>query len=207
MEWLNQGPMASVVRVLVFFNALVFLNWQFLFFNNFHFMEQHFLVSWTGVLEGRIWTLITSVFSHNLFLHFMLNMFVLTNFGPVLEKILGSKRFFCFYLVAGVLSSLAHSLVSAFLIGEPDTPALGASGAISGLVLLFSLIFPRQKLLLLGFVPVPAIFGAFIFIGLDLWGLFEQTQGSGFPIGHGAHLGGAFTGIFYFFLFLKTKNS
>ncbi|MCB0356276.1 MAG: hypothetical protein KDD40_04675, partial [Bdellovibrionales bacterium] len=49
-------------------------------------------------------------------------------------------------------------------------------------------------------LPVPAIFGALAFVGLDLWGLYTQTQGGGLPIGHGAHLGGAFTGICYYFI-------
>lgn len=195
----------KVVSILVTLNALVFINWQFSYIYDVSFMASHFLVSWTGILEGRVWTLLTSIFSHNMFLHFMINMFVLMNFGPVLEQILGAKRFLSFYLVAGIMSSLSHALVSAFIIGDADIPALGASGAISGLILVFSFLFPRQKLLILGLIPVPAIFGAFLFIGLDIWGLLEQTQGSGLPIGHGAHLGGAVTGILYYFLMLRPR--
>jgi membrane associated rhomboid family serine protease len=200
---MRQRPI--VVPVLIFLNLLVFLNWSYSYFFGLKFMFINFLVSWTGLLEGHYWTLITSVFSHNLFWHLLLNMFVLLNFGSLLEQILGKIRFLSFYLVAGILSSLTHCLVSAFVIGEPDIPALGASGAISGLVMIFSLMFPKQKLLFFGIIPIPALIGAFVFVGLDLWGLLEQAKGSGLPIGHGAHLGGAFTGIIYYFVYLRPR--
>ncbi len=83
--------------------------------------------------------------------------------------------------------------------------ALGASGAVAGLVLVFSLLFPKEKLLLFGIIPLPALFGALAFIALDLWGLFAQAGGGGLPIGHGAHLGGAFTGILFYFLYVRPK--
>lgn len=130
-------------------------------------------------------------------LHLALNMFVLSSFGPIVELTLGARRFVQFYLMASVVSSLSHALVSNYILSEPSLPALGASGAIAGLILLFSLLFPRQKILLLGFIPVPAILGAVLFVALDLWGLSAQAEGGGLPIGHGAHLGGAFTGLIY----------
>lgn len=194
-----KSPRLRVVPTLIFLNTVVFLLWNMESLLPDSFMEDNFLVSWDGLLEGRYWQLLTSVFSHNLFLHFFLNMFVLSNFGSLLELVLGKKFFIKFYLVAGVVSSLSHALVSAFLIGDPSLKALGASGAISGLVLLFCLMFPKEKILILGLIPVPALFGALALVGLDLWGLFEQTQGGGLPIGHGAHLGGALVGLFYYF--------
>jgi rhomboid-like protein len=196
---------AVVVPAIIFVNALVFLNWLFAFSFKYEFMVENFLVSWTGLLEGRYWTLVGSVFSHNMFWHFFLNMYVLFNFGFILEQILGRISFLVFYLTAGIISSLSHSIVSAFIIGEPDIPALGASGAISGLIMVFSFMFPKEKLLFFGIIPVPALFGALAFVGLDLWGLLEQAKGSGLPIGHGAHLGGAFTGIIYYFVFIRPR--
>lgn len=194
-----------IVPVLIFLNVLVFYNWIYAIKGDPEFMFNNFLVSWTALLEGRYWTLITSVFSHNLFWHLFLNMYVLFNFGLLLEQILGRSKFLIFYLIAGIIGSLSHSLVSAFIIGDPDVPALGASGAISGLIMVFSFMFPKQKLLFFGIIPVPALFGALAFVGLDLWGLLEQAKGSGLPIGHGAHLGGAFTGICYYFFYLRPK--
>lgn len=167
-------------------------------------MTENFLVSWTDLVEGRYWTLLTSAFSHNMLLHIALNMFVLNSFGTIVERTLGPRRFLAFYLIAGVVGSLGHVLVSKFILNDPNLPALGASGAISGVILLFSLLYPREKILLLGIVPMPAMAGALVFVGLDIWGLVAQADGGGLPIGHGAHLGGAIAGLIYFFI-LRTK--
>jgi membrane associated rhomboid family serine protease len=195
----------SVVPFLIAVNVVVFMAWVLLRDGEAEspFMAQNFLVSWTGLAEGRFWILITSVFSHNVFWHLFLNMLVLSSFGPIIEKVLGLPRFLMFYFCAGVISSLCHALVSAWIIGQPDLSALGASGAISGVVLLFSLIFPKLKILIFGLIPVPAIWGAVLFICLDFWGLAAQAEGGGLPIGHGAHLGGALTGILYFLYIRK----
>ena len=192
-----------VVPLLILMNVIVFFFWSVP--DNEEFMVLNFSVSWSGLIEGRYWTLLTSVFSHEMLLHIFINMFVLQSFGSVLEEVLGPKRFLSFYLIAGVMGSFTHAWVSAFIVGDPNIPAVGASGAIAGLVLVFSLVFPRERILIFGLIPVPAIFGAFAFIGLDLWGLTAQAGGGGLPIGHGAHLGGAFTGMIYYFLVLRRR--
>lgn len=168
-------------------------------------MEQNFLVSWDGLRDGRYWTLWTSAFSHNLLFHILINMFVLNSFGSLLEQVLGSWTFLKFYFLAAAISSLTHGVVSAFVLSQPELPALGASGAVAGLVLLFSFMFPREKILIFGFIPIPALWGALVFVGLDLWGLFAQAEGGGLPIGHGAHLGGAFTGILFYFFSVRRR--
>ncbi len=188
------------VPIIIFLNILVFIAWRFGSQHELQFMVDHFLVSWTGLSEERWWTLLTSVFSHTMFLHLLINMFVLNSFGPIVEAIVGTRRFLIFYISAGMFSSLCHALVSAFFLQSPELPALGASGAISGLILFFSLMFPREKILLLGFIPLPAFFGALVFIGLDIVGLIAQAEGGGLPIGHGAHLGGALAGTIFYFL-------
>jgi len=194
------------VSTLILINISVFLFWlaATLGYNRATFdetfMERNFLVSWNGLKEGRYWTLLTSAFSHTLFLHIFLNMFVLQSFGPVVQSVLGLRRFAIFYFTAAIVSSFSHAAVSAFVVGKPGLSALGASGAVSGVILLFSLMFPTQKILMFGLIPVPAVIGGLIFIGLDLWGLWAQAEGGGLPIGHGAHLGGALTGILYFLI-------
>jgi membrane associated rhomboid family serine protease len=140
-----------------------------------------------------------------MFLHFFLNMYVLNSFGPIVERVIGPRSFMRFYLVAGIISSLAHSLTCLFFMKEPSLPALGASGSIAGVILLFSLLYPKEKILILGLIPIPALFGALLIVGLDIWGLIEQAGGHGLPIGHGAHLGGAFTGLFYFLFILRPR--
>ncbi len=191
------------VRFTIALCSIVFMCWQFTETKS--FMPEHFLVSYEALTQGRFWTLLTSIYSHNMLLHFFINMYVLWSFGSFLESFLGHYRFACFYILAGLMGSFSHALTSFYFMEDPALPALGASGAIAGIILIFSLCFPKEKILLLGILPLPAIFGAFLFIGLDLWGLYEQSQGHGLPIGHGAHLGGAFTGLFIYLLYIRPK--
>jgi rhomboid-like protein len=193
--------MPPVVPILLALNVVVFLMW--LLFGQSPFMIDNFLVSWNGLAAGRYWTVLTSAFSHIAFLHIFLNMYVLATFGSIVELTIGSARFLRFYLVAAVISSISHAAVSAFLLHKPDLPALGASGAISGAVLVFCFLFPQARLLLFGIIPMPALVGALLFVGIDAVGLYAQTEGGGLPIGHGAHLGGALTGLLYYLLFLR----
>ena len=193
--------MRLVVPAFLLINAAVFAMWIWL--GQSPFMLDNFLVSWDGLLAGRWWTLLSSEFSHILFLHFFLNMYVLASFGSIVEEAIGSARFFGFYVVAAIVASLAHAGVSAFVMGKPELPALGASGALSGIILLFSFLFPRARILLLGLIPMPAIVGAVLFVALDVVGLIAQSEGGGLPIGHGAHLGGAVTGMLFYLLFVR----
>lgn len=196
---------ASTIPFIILLNFAVFTLWVFFGSQPDGPMAQHFLVSWQSLSEGRLWTLLTSAFSHNMLWHFLINMLVLNSFGPIVEVTLGPRFFLHFYIVAGLVSSLSHALVSNWIMNAPELPALGASGAISGVVLLFSLLFPRERIAIFGLIPVPALLGAIAFIGLDLWGLIAQAGGGGLPIGHGAHLGGAFTGIYYYFFIIRPR--
>lgn len=182
-------------------NTAVFVLWLSL--GESPFMVENFLISADAVSAGRSWTLLTSAFSHILFIHFLLNMYVLATFGPIVEHTIGSARFLSFYLVAAIMSSLAHAAVSTFLMDKPELPALGASGAISGVILLFSFLYREARILLFGFIPMPALLGAAAFVGIDLAGLAWQSSGGGLPIGHGAHLGGALTGTLYYLLVIR----
>lgn len=201
----RQEARPLLVPVIVGINILVFLLWHAFSVDEPEFMMRNFLVSWSALEEGRLWTLLSSVFSHVDFWHIFINMYVLSSFGGFLEIVLGKAAFLKFYCLAGIVSSLSHCLVSAWVLNEPTLPALGASGAISGLVLLFALLFPRQRLYLFGIVPMPALWGALAFVGLDVWGLVAQARGGGLPIGHGAHLGGALFGAIYYFVFLRPR--
>lgn len=190
-------PASIAVPAIIAINLLVFAAW---FLLPVQLMADHFLVSWQHLADGRYWVLVSSAFSHNMLLHLMINMLVLWSFGRVLEILMGIQRFLAFYLVAAVVSGIAHAATSTLLLGRPpELPALGASGAVAGLLLLFSLSFPRQKILIFGVLPAPALVAALAFIAIDIWGLTAQLDGGGLPIGHGAHLGGALTGILYFF--------
>lgn len=188
-----------IIRAIILINFFVFLAWTLTPEEAFPFMMRNFTVSWLGLLDGKYWTLITSVFSHSAFLHLFINMYVLYGFGIALRSLLGRTQFLLFYLLAGVSGSFMHAVLSLLYTNSPAQPALGASGAIAGIILFFSLSFPREKLLLLGFIPIRAGWAAVLLVALDLWGLSAQSHGGGLPIGHGAHLGGALIGLVYYF--------
>lgn len=197
----------SPLIIILTINIMVYLAWTFADSEqSFKFMVENFLVSMVNVVSGRPWTIITSVFSHATFFHLLFNMLALSSFSFVMIDLLGPLRYTVFYLVAGVAGSFAHILSSTYFMHDPTMNALGASGAVSGIVLLFSLLFPQQKLLIMGLIPVRAIWGAVLLVSLDVWGLITQTRGTnGLGIGHGAHLGGAIIGILYFFI-LKLRS-
>ena len=196
----------TTIRIIIFINAIVFLAWTVptLFGVDYEFMSDNFLISWNALQEGRYWTLVTSAFSHNMFFHIFINMYVLNSFGDIVLKTIGRARFLGFYFVAAIFSSFCHATVSSLVLGQPELQALGASGAVAGIILLFSLLYPRERILLFAIIPMPAIVGALAFVGLDIWGLLAQAGGHGLPIGHGAHLGGALTGFIYY-IYLKNK--
>ncbi len=198
-------PRTPAVAIIIGLNVLVFLAWQAVAVvpGLGDFMIANFLVSTSHLEHGLVWTLVTAAFSHNELWHLAINMFVLWSFGTVLEHLWGTRIFVLFYLAAAVVASLSHCVVSTFVIGNSDIPALGASGAVSGLLLAYALHFPRHRILLFGIIPVPALAGVLLFLGLDLWGLIAQGRGGGLPIGHGAHLGGALAGALIYVLYLK----
>ncbi len=195
------------VPVIIALNVLVFLGWQVarvtpswqpFFVNN-------FLVSPLHLEHGLYWTLLTSEFSHNALWHIAINMIVLYSFGAVLERLWGVRLFTAFYLAAAVLASASHCLTTVLVLGRQNISALGASGAIAGLLMAFALIFPHERILILGIIPIPALVGALAFVGLDVWGLIAQERGGGLPIGHGAHLGGAAFGAAVYYLYFKPR--
>ncbi|MEJ2581010.1 MAG: rhomboid family intramembrane serine protease [Acidobacteriota bacterium] len=196
---------SAAVSIIIGLNVLVFLAWQAtaLVPGLKSFMTANFLVSTIHLEHWFVWTILTAAFSHYELWHLAINMFVLWSFGTVLDKLWGTRVFVLFYLAAATVASLSHCLVSTFVLGNSNMSALGASGAISGLLLAYALHFPRHKILLLGIVPVPALAGVLAFVGIDLWGLLAQSRGGGLPIGHGAHLGGALAGALMYFLYLQ----
>jgi membrane associated rhomboid family serine protease len=194
------------VPVIIALNIVVFLGWKAAASVPLlrAFMASNFIVSASHLRAGLVWTLITSEFSHIELWHIFLNMFVLWSFGRLLERLWGSRVFVGFYLTAAIVASLSHCAVSALLLGEVARGAVGASGAVSGVLVAYALAFPRHRIYLFGVLPIPALAGAVGLVALDLWGLYARAHGGGLPIGHGAHLGGAAAGAAMYFLYLRS---
>ena len=154
------------------------------------------------VNHHKYYQVITSAFLHADLMHIAFNMFTLFSFGPVLEgmfvmnfgQVLGSLYFFLIYFIS-LLSGALLTLV--FNYKNPNYVAVGASGAISGIIFSYVLFFPFSKLLVF-FIPMPAFLFAFIYVGVSIYGVKNKFGN----IGHEAHLGGALGGVLATFILI-----
>jgi membrane associated rhomboid family serine protease len=145
-----------------------------------------------------VWlTLLTSMFMHGGIMHLLGNMWFLWIFGDNVEDDLGRGRFVLFYLLTGLVASLAHVLLNA---SGPSslTPTLGASGAISGVLGGYLLLHPHRQvtvILLRILTVVPA------YVAVGIWFLFQIVNGLGMlggiqgGVAYGAHIGGFVAGL------------
>jgi membrane associated rhomboid family serine protease len=145
-------------------------------------------------------TLLISMFMHGSLMHLLGNMLFLWIFGDNIEDDLGHGRYTAFYLVTGVLASLAH-VVSTFVLGDnPFIPSLGASGAISGVMGAYLVMHPRRSVRVFIFRMLTTVPG---FVAVGLWFLFQlisafgvlgQGPQSGGGVAFMAHIGGFIAG-------------
>ena len=161
---------------------------------------QEVMIPGLGITPMPVWfTLITAMFMHGGFAHLGGNMLYLWVFGDNLEDRLGHVRYFFFYLLCGILASLTHVFTD-YLFGQSHLiPSLGASGAISGVMGAYLLLFPTRRvtvLVIFFFIKLPA------FIVLGLWILLQVANGTGYlggseasGIAYAAHIGGFIAGI------------
>jgi membrane associated rhomboid family serine protease len=155
--------------------------------------------------------LITSMFLHGGWMHLLSNMLYLWIFGNNIEDHLGPFRFTLFYLLCGVLASLAQVIVSA----DSTIPTIGASGAIAGVLGAYLILFPQARVQSLvfvfyfvRFVEIPAI------IVLGFWFILQFFNGLaalGVPsmggVAYFAHIGGFVAGAALIFLFRIGRHS
>ncbi len=145
-------------------------------------------------------TLLTSIFMHGSIAHIFGNMLFLWIFGDNIENRLGHFRYFLFYLVCGIIASLAHVYSTVALGGNLLIPTLGASGAISGVLGAYILLFPKKRVSIIMFyfiTNVPA------YAAIGLWFVFQLISGLGLlgsgaqggGVAYGAHIGGFIAGM------------
>ncbi len=123
------------------------------------------------VSAGEVWRLLTSVFLHGGLLHLVLNMFVLYWTGSRLEARYGGTEFLLFYLTAGLFASGVNFAAQAAGMTAPN-PGLGASGAVTAVLVLYACHYPRQQILLFFVIPMPVWLVVIGYIGLDAVGAF-----------------------------------
>ena len=155
-------------------------------------------------------TLITSMFMHGGIGHILGNMLFLWIFGDNVEDRLGHLQYLLFYIIVGILASLAHVATCVLLKSDLLTPSLGASGAISGVMGAYLLFDPNNSVTVLIFrfvTTVPAIVAVGLWFAMQLFSSFmELGAGEGGGVAYGAHIGGFIAGIPLAFFIDKTLS-
>ena len=150
------------------------------------------------ILEGEVWRLFTPLLLHSGLWHLFCNMLVLYWAGRRMEEDYGSREFLAFYILAGLFAHLAYLLAYAFEL-TPVVYAVGASGAVTAVFILFACHYPHQQVRLNFILPMPVWLLVIVYVGLDILGAVRGAVGMRTaPIGYFAHLGGAAFGLLYF---------
>ena len=157
-----------------------------------NFTNSYMLIS--SDIFSRPWIVVTYMFLHGGIYHLLLNMYVLLMFGSLLEERIGTRRFLFIYLVSGIIAAI----LSSFFYGR----ALGASGAISGILGVLIILMPDLTLLFFFVVPMPLWIFGIIYVLIETFGIFVPSG-----IGHIAHLVGLAIGLGYGLTLKKEKRT
>jgi membrane associated rhomboid family serine protease len=145
-------------------------------------------------------TLLTSMFMHGGIAHLFGNMLYLWIFGDNLEDSMGHLRYLLFYLACGILAGLAHVFATTALGANPYLPALGASGAISGVLAGYLVLHPHRKVRVIVFRTIQEVTAIW---AIGIWFAFQLISGIGMfgsgsqagGVAYGAHIGGFIAGL------------
>jgi membrane associated rhomboid family serine protease len=155
------------------------------------------------VWHGEVWRLLTHAFLHDPgdVLHLLFNMVVLWMFGTEVEELYGSREFLLFYLTAAVVGGVAFALAN--LVGFNGPKGLGASAAVTAVLVLAAIHFPNRVVYLFFLIPVPLWLLVVCSVGLDAYALLSGARTG---VGVAAHLGGAAFGLAYQRLHLRLSG-
>ncbi len=151
-----------------------------------------FLALYPGKVFYMPWQLITSIFLHASFDHYLINAIVLFFFGTELERRIGGKEYLKVFLLSGIVGNLFYLLFS--YATNSLTPAVGASGAIYGVMAALAIIAPEIKVLLFFIIPIDIRTAIILFAAYNLlMAPFSIFTG----VAYVAHLGGIVFGLYY----------
>ena len=147
------------------------------------------------VMHGQVWRLVTYAFLHdpNSVMHILFNMLFLWWFGADLEDIYRPKEFLAFYLTSAAAGGVVHVALVKLTLIHPSA-VLGASGAVTAVVMLCALHYPTKVILLFFFLPVPIWAFVVFMVAKDFFTLMGGIR-SGVAVD--VHLAGAAFGFFY----------
>lgn len=175
-----------IINIVVYIIGVILLRMEFplydLFGLSYIFSENH-----------STFQFLTSLFIHGGILHLVFNMIVFLSLGGIVEDFFG-KKFIWFYLLCGIGAALAQMLF------DQNSILIGASGSIYGVISVFALIKPNDKLLLFFIIPIKSGILIPLLIVYEIYAsIFSVDSG----VGHVAHIGGAFVGVVLYFLYKK----
>lgn len=193
------------VYFLLIINILIFLYEMTLGIYLKDFILEYGIIPVSIIQGEKLYTLFTGMFLHGNFVHILGNMLYLWVFGDNVEDILGHFWFIIMYILSGLSGSFLHILKSPY----SQTPMIGASGAISGILGAYLVLFPNARILTLipfGFFLRIALVPAFLFLGI--WILLQFLYSSmGVPgVAWSAHIGGFIIGFIIGLFFRRRKK-
>lgn len=197
-----------IANIIIF--AVLWLSSQNIFLDErfLNTVGNEFIMVPNEIIHGqRLYTLITSMFMHAGWIHLLGNMLYLYVFGDNVEDAFGHFSYLLFYIICGLAAAFAH-IMSLMNPADFDIAVLGASGAISGVLGAYVVLYPKARIVsLVGYVilPIPAIlFLGFWFVMQWLYGFFDASGG----VAYWAHMGGFIAGMILAVSFgLKRKRA
>jgi membrane associated rhomboid family serine protease len=150
-----------------------------------------------ALILRRPWTLVTYMFAHAGLLHIGFNMLALFFFGPRVESRMGSARFTALYFISGISGALLSFALA------PNSPIVGASAGVFGVMLGFAHYWPREHIYIWGILPVQA---RVLVIITTVFALMSGFSGSRSGVADFAHLGG-YAGAFIYMLWLERSKT
>ncbi len=186
------------IIVFVLINVVLVIEWLFTKQTNIANVVKEQLAVPTNLntLLIRFWSPVTYMFMHSGVLHILFNMLWLFWMGKIFEEYLGTKKLTFVYLAGGLAGAffyiLCYNLLPAFTDIAPYSSAVGASAAVTAIVIATATLLPDYTISLLLIGPVKLKWIAVIYIVLDFISLAGPNAG-----GHLTHLGGAILGFFY----------
>ncbi len=199
----KKGAGLSATLILIIINAIIFLVAYPLSLANENFLN-YIAIQPSAILQGQyLWTIITSMFMHAGIFHIFVNMLSLMFLGSFTERIIGKKRFILFYLISGIIASLAFVFLALIFTQDLNAMAVGASGAIFAIAGLLAVLTPKVKVYIM-FIPIPMPLWIAVILMLTVLWIISIT--AGIPIGNTAHLGGLLAGVAYGF-YLRKKHA
>ncbi|WCJ24273.1 RHOMBOID-like protein 12 [Euphorbia peplus] len=193
-SWFNKLSANNILFGLIVANSAVFMAWQCV---DKKFMSQHFMISLDNFKSGRVHTMLTSAFSHIDAGHLVYNMLALYFFGRSIARTFGTEFLLKLYVAGALGGSVFYLVHHAYMAlstkgngmqtKDPSRiPALGASGAVNAIMLLYIFLNPRATIYLEFVIPVPAILLGIFLIGKDALRIIQGDS----TISGSTHLGG-----------------